>query len=76
MDKAFINYLDKTTVDVIWDKFLSNPELTSKLLEQLNAEARWAKETGKVTNDTKTPDFDEYIYRDGLKKVKAENVKI
>lgn len=68
--------LDKTTVDGIWDNFVYKPVLNELLPKYLNEETKWAKETGKVTNDTKIPDFNEYIYRDGLRKVKAENVKI
>ena len=68
--------LDKTAVDTIWDKFLSNPELTDKLLEQLNAEAQWAKETGKVKPETPIPNFREFIYDSALRAVKPENVQI
>ncbi len=68
--------LDKTTVDGIWDKFSPNPELTDKLLEYLDAEAQWAKETGKVTPETQVPDFKEYIYDSALKSVKPENTRI
>ena len=68
--------LDKSAVDGIWDKFSHDPELTDKLLEQLNAEARWAKETGKVTPETQIPNFMEFIYDTALKSVKPENVRI
>ncbi len=68
--------LDKTSIDGIWDKFSHNPELTNKLLEQLNAEAQWAKETGKVTPETQIPNFKEFIYDSALKSVKPENVGV
>jgi NitT/TauT family transport system substrate-binding protein len=68
--------LDKTTVDGIWDKFSNNPELTDTLLQQLDAEAKWAKETGKVTPETQIPNFREFIYVSALKSVKPESVEI
>lgn len=67
---------DKATVDNIWNNFVYKPVLNELLPKYLNEEAQWAKETGKVSKDTKVPDFDEYIYRAGLRKVKPENVKI
>ena len=68
--------LDKAVVDGIWNNFVYKPVLNDLLPKYLNEEAKWAIETGKVSKDTKVPDFDEYIYRDGLKKVKPEYVKI
>lgn len=68
--------LDKATVDGIWNNFVYKPVLNELLPKYLNEEAQWAKETGKVSKDTKVPDFNEYIYRDGLKKVKPEYVTI
>ena len=68
--------LDKSTVDGIWNNFVYKPVLNELLPKYLNEEAKWAKVTGKVTNDTKIPDFDEYIYRDTLRKVKTENVEV
>ena len=68
--------LDKITVDNIWNNFVYKPVLNDLLLKYLNEEAKWAIETGKVTRDTEIPNFDEYVYRNGLKKVKAEYVTI
>ena len=68
--------LDKETVDGIWDNFVYKPALNELLLKYLNAEARWAIETGKVKPDTKIPDFNEYIYKESLRKIKPESVTI
>src|SRR3989338_6988308 len=68
--------MDKTSVDSTWDKFLYNPGLSKKFIQQLNAEAQWAKETGKVTPETQIPDFKEFIYDSALKSVKPESVEI
>ena len=68
--------MDKTSVDATWDRFLYIPELSNKLLEHFNAEAEWAKETGKVKPETQTPNFREVIYDSALKSVKPENVNL
>jgi len=68
--------LDKATVDGIWNNFVYKPVLNELLPRYLNEEADWAKETEKVSKDTKVPDFDEYIYEDALRKLKPEDVTI
>ncbi|MFH0860687.1 MAG: ABC transporter substrate-binding protein [Candidatus Altiarchaeota archaeon] len=68
--------LDRDTLDVIWSNFVFKPVLNDLLPEYLEAEAEWAKETGKVSADTVVPDFREYIYTDSLKRVKPEYVTI
>ena len=68
--------LDKAVVDGIWNNFVYKPVLNDLLPKYLNEEAKWAIETRKVSKDTKVPDFDGYIYKDLLKKVKPEFVKI
>ena len=60
----------------IWDNFVYKPALNELLPNYLNAEAQWAIETGKVKPDAKIPDFNEYIYREPLRKVKPEAVTI
>lgn len=68
--------LDKETVDGIWNNFVYKPVLNDLLPKYLNEEAQWAKETGKISKDTKIPDFDEYIYKGTLKRVKPQYVTI
>ena len=68
--------LDKQTVDNIWGSFVYKPVLNKLLLRYLSDEAQWAKETNKVSADVKIPDFKNYIYEDGLKKIKPEYVTI
>ncbi len=68
--------LDKEAIGSIWSNFVYRPALNELLPNYLNAEARWAVETGKVKPDTKIPDFNEYIYREPLRNVKPEAVTI
>ncbi|MBI4170576.1 MAG: ABC transporter substrate-binding protein [Candidatus Aenigmarchaeota archaeon] len=68
--------MDKASVDGTWDKFSYNTGLSNKLLEQLNAEAKWAKETGKAKPETQIPDFREMIYDSALKSVDSKSVSI
>ena len=68
--------LDKSAVDSIWDNFVFRPVLNELLPNYLNEEAKWAKETGKVANGTKIPDFNSYIYSSPLRKVNPEYVRI
>ena len=66
--------LDKATVDGIWNNFVYRAVLSELLPKYLNDEVIWAKETGKAANDAKIPDFNDYIYKDALRKVKAEKI--
>jgi len=68
--------LDKTTIDAIWGNFVFKPALNQLLLKDLNAEAEWAIDTGKVKNGTKVPDFMEYIYSDALENVRPQSVAL
>jgi ABC-type nitrate/sulfonate/bicarbonate transport system substrate-binding protein len=49
--------LDKETIDGIWSSFDFRIALTPQLLEYLNREAQWAKDTGKVKIETTVPNF-------------------
>jgi len=49
--------LDRSVIDGIWGDFSFKIALTPELLSDLNAEAQWAKATGKVTPQTPVPDF-------------------
>ncbi len=68
--------LDKETIDAIWSSFDFRIALTPQLLEYLNREAEWAKDTGKVTQNTIVPDFKEMIFSAPLKKVSPSAVGI
>ena len=68
--------LDKETVDGIWDSFDFRIALTSQLLEYLNREAQWAKDTGKVKPETATPNFRDIIFDAPLKKVAPSAVEL
>jgi hypothetical protein len=50
--------------------------LSQKLLDYWNAQAIWAKETAKVTPETKIPDFRKVVEPRFLKKEKPEAVKL
>lgn len=68
--------LDKETLNGMWDTFVFKPVLNRLLIEYMNEEAQWAKETGRVKPETKIPDFKEYIYKNTLEKVKPDAVTI
>ncbi len=68
--------LDEKTVNGIWDNFVYKPALTRQLVEYLEEEARWARDTGNVREDTVIPDYREIIYDLPLQEVKPENVRL
>jgi NitT/TauT family transport system substrate-binding protein len=68
--------LDKETVDGIWGSFDFRIALTPQLLEYLNREARWAKDTGKVTPETVVPSFRDMVFSDPLREISSGAVGI
>ena len=75
--QIIMNYtkLDKPTIDSIWSSYDFHIALTPQLSEFLNREAQWAKDTGKVTKDTATPNFNDYIFDQPLKSIKPSGVE-
>ena len=59
-----MNYtsLNKEVIDAIWGRFSSRILLSSALKDSLIEEAKWAKDSGKVSKDTVLPDFNTYLY--------------
>lgn len=68
--------LDKETIDGIWSSFDFRIALTPQLLEYLNREAQWAKDTAKVTKETVIPNFQDMIFSAPLKKISPSAVGI
>lgn len=68
--------LDKSTLDGIWNSFDFRVSLTPQLAEFLNREAQWAKDTNKIKADTVTPNFNDIIWTEALKKVMPSAVEI
>jgi sulfonate transport system substrate-binding protein len=68
--------LDRDVIDGIWKNFVFKPALVQKLIEYWNSQAVWAKQTAKVTPDTKLPNFRDIVEPRFLKKVKPESVKL
>lgn len=68
--------LDKAIIDTIWSNFDFRVALTPDLLELWNQEAQWAKDTGKVTEETVIPNFRNIIFSDPLKKVSPFAVEL
>lgn len=68
--------LDNETMDGIWNSFDFRIALTPQLLQYLNREAQWAKDTGKVKNDTATPNFRDIIFYAPLKKIAPSAVEL
>jgi NitT/TauT family transport system substrate-binding protein len=68
--------LDPEIVNGIWGSFDFRVSLTSQLIDDWNAEAKWAKSTSKVPPETTVPDFSTYIDTRFLHDVSPEAVKI
>lgn len=68
--------LDKDTVDGIWSSFDFSIALTPQLLEYWDREAKWAKDTGKVTKETVVPNFKDMIFEAPLRKISPRAVEI
>lgn len=68
--------LDRDVIDGIWNNFSFKPALVQKLIDYWNVQAIWAKDTGKVTSDTKIPDFRSIVDDRFLKKVKPDAVTL
>jgi NitT/TauT family transport system substrate-binding protein len=68
--------LDRDVIDGIWANFIFKPALVQKLIDYWNAQAIWARDTAKVTPDTKVPDFRKVVDDRFLKRVKPDAVKL
>lgn len=68
--------LDDDIINGIWSNFVFKPALTNNLIEYWNAEAAWAKETNKITADTKIPNFRSIIDDRFLREVKPGDVSL
>lgn len=68
--------LDGKVIDGIWKNFHFDLALNATLLQYWKAEAKWAKETGKLNLNTKIPDFRGLILENPLKDVKPDAIKI
>jgi ABC-type nitrate/sulfonate/bicarbonate transport system substrate-binding protein len=68
--------LEKDVIDGIWDNFVFKPALTQKLLDYWNAQADWAKKTGKVKSETPDPNFREVIETRFLEKVAPDAAQL
>lgn len=68
--------LDQATISGIWPNFQFDAALTPKLLAVWQAQAQWAKDTGKVPADTAIPDFRNIIADETLRTIKPEAVTI
>ena len=68
--------LDLATISGIWPNFQFEAALTPKLIAVWQAQAEWAKATGKIPADTAVPDFRGIIADEILRSVKPEAVTI
>lgn len=68
--------LDREVVDGIWGNFVFKPALVPALVDVWNAEAAWARETGKVTGDAVKVDFRALIEPRFLANVNAAAVTL
>ncbi len=66
--------LDAETVKNIWPTFSYQLGLEKKLITTMQAEANWAKETGKSTVGAEAIDFQKIFYLEPLKSVAPQTV--
>jgi NitT/TauT family transport system substrate-binding protein len=66
---------DKEYIDYSWPKFTHGVRLHQELLLSMEAKAEWVIEN-KLTDKTSVPNYLEFIYFDGLEKVKPDEVTI
>ena len=68
--------LEAPVVDGIWDNFSFKPALGPSLLEYWNQETAWAKDTGVISPNSKTPDFRTVLEPRFLEAVSPSGVSI
>jgi NitT/TauT family transport system substrate-binding protein len=68
--------LDRPVIDGIWKDFSFKASLSQKLIDYWNAEAIWAKDSGKVTPDTKVPDFKKFVDDRFLSRIDPQAVRL
>ncbi len=68
--------LEKDVIDGIWGNFVFKPALTQELIEFWDAQAAWAKDTGKVKPETPAPNFREVVETRFLEKVSPSAVQL
>jgi ABC-type nitrate/sulfonate/bicarbonate transport system substrate-binding protein len=68
--------LDRDVIDGIWGNYSFKVSLNQRLVDYWNEEAIWARETAKVTPQTKVPDFQNYIEKRFLQDLKAGAVRL
>jgi len=67
--------LDSGYMDTVWQQNQFSLTLDQSLVLAMEDEARWMIRNN-ITNETVVPDFRNYLYTDGLDKVKPGSVKI
>lgn len=68
--------LDPEVMEEIWGNYRFGPTLDKILIEQLNAVAQWAIESGTAPREAEIPDYRNFIYLDALKELKPRNVNL
>ncbi|MBF0538801.1 MAG: hypothetical protein HQL03_11185 [Nitrospirae bacterium] len=67
--------LNMVLVQELWGLYNSELTLDQSLVSSLENETQWAIEGGKV-NNTEVPDYLDYVYVNGLKKIKPHAITI
>lgn len=68
--------LDAETIKQIWPTFSYQLGIEKKLITTMQAEAKWAKETGKSTVDAEALDFQKIFYLEPLKSVSPQTINL
>lgn len=67
--------MDKNDLGELWANYRFRNGLNSELITQMNEEAKWAIETGKVESRT-IPDYRKYIFEKPLMELQPSSVKL
>jgi len=68
-------YDDNSFKEEIWQKYTFEVSLSKDLLDVMENEAKWIMQNN-LTHKTKIPDFQNMVYKEGVKAVKPEAVSI
>jgi NitT/TauT family transport system substrate-binding protein len=68
--------IDKTVLSEIWNDYKFRVELSPSILNYLQKEGEWAKKVGSAPSSVELPEYRNFIYTDGLKKVNPVRVTL
>lgn len=71
-----VTKLSQEDLEKVWDDLRFDLGLNKEIIQVMNKEAKWSRETGKVSRDTQLPDYSQIILEGPLKQVVPERVEL